>query len=285
MKEIYTMLGTSRQNVSQCLQRIRAKTTAADMVVSVAKDIRKKHPKLGCRKIYLKAFKDLPLGRDQCEQILLSSGFRVQFPPNFRRTTYSIGKLYYPNRIEGLTLQGINRVWQSDITYIEVGDRFYYLVFVVDVYSRRIVGWSVDYSLWAQANLRALRKAIRLRGNGPLKELIHHSDRGSQYIDKEYISCLDHHQITPSMCEFAWQNAYYERVNGIIKNEYLSCWKISDLTALRKTVATAVHLYNYERPHWKLPNKLAPAVFEKQLSDGLFRIKPTMKLYSKQINN
>ena len=99
MKEIYTMLGISRQNVSQCLQRIRAKTTAADMVVRVAKDIRKQHPKMGCRKIYLKAFQQLPLGRDQCEQILLSSGFRVEFPPNFRRTTYSIGKLYYPNRI------------------------------------------------------------------------------------------------------------------------------------------------------------------------------------------
>ena len=284
MKEIYNRLGTSRQNVSQCLQRLRAKTTAADMVVSVAKDIRKKQPKLGCRKIYLKAFQHLPLGRDQCEQILLSSGFRVQFPPNFRRTTYSIGKLYYPNRIEGLTLQGINRVWQSDITYFEVGDRFYYLVFIIDVYSRRIVGWSVDHSLWAQANLRALRKAFCLRGDGPLKELIHHSDRGSQYIDKDYIACLTQHQITPSMCQFAWQNAYCERVNGIIKNEYLNCWKISDLTALRKAVTKAIHLYNYERPHRELPNKVAPAIFETQLNNGLFRIKPTMKLYSKQID-
>jgi putative transposase len=284
MKEIYAMVGTSRQNVSQCLQRVRAKTTAADMVVSVAKDIRKKQPKLGCRKIYLKAFQHLPLGRDQCEQILLSSGFRIQFPPNFKRTTYSIGKLYYPNRIEGLTLQGTNQVWQSDITYFQVGDRFYYLIFIVDVYSRRIVGWSVDYSLWAQANLRALTKAIRLRGDGSLKKLIHHSDRGAQYIDKEYIACLNHHQITPSMCQFAWQNAYCERVNGVIKNEYLRCWKISDLTELKTAVAKAVHLYNHERPHGQLPSKLAPAVFEKQLNDGLFRIKPTMKLYSKQIN-
>jgi putative transposase len=280
MKELYTMLAISRQNVSQCIQRVRAKASAADIVISVAKDIRKEHSKMGCRKIFWKAFSELPLGRDQCEQILLSRGLRVEFPRNFRRTTYSIGKLYYPNRIEGLTLLGINRVWQSDITYFEVSGSFYYLVFIVDVYSRRIVGWSVDNSLWAQANLKALRKAIRLRGANQLKELIHHSDRGSQYIDKEYIACLTQHNITPSMCQFAWQNAYCERVNGIIKNEYLSSWKISNLDELRKAVDKAVHLYNDERPHTSLPNKLAPTVFEKQLDKGLFRIKPTMTLYS-----
>jgi putative transposase len=284
MKDIYHMLGTSRQNVSQCLLRVRTKTLAADMVVNLAKDIRKEHRIMGCRKMYWKAFKDMPMGRDQCEQILLSKGFRVQFPRNYRRTTYSIGKLYYPNRIEGMTVQGINRVWQTDITYFEVENRFYYLVFIEDVYSRRIVGWSVDYSLWAQGNIRALEKAIRLRGDGQLKGLIHHSDRGSQYIDQEYISRLTRQQITPSMCQFAWQNAYCERVNGTIKNEYLKCWKISNMIELKKAVSKAVYLYNYERPHMELPNWLAPAVFERQFNEGLFRKKPTMKLYSKQID-
>lgn len=284
MKDIYHMLGLSRQNVSQCLQRVCAKTLAAEVVVSFAKEIRKEHGKMGCRKMYWKAFADLPFGRDQCEQILLSKGFRIEYPQNYRRTTYGIGKLYYPNRIEGLIVEGINQVWQTDITYIEVGDRFYYLVFIVDVYSRRIVGWSVDYSLWAQANIRALGKAIRLRGDGQLKGLIHHSDRGGQYIDREYISCLAQQHITPSMCQFAWQNAYCERVNGIIKNEYLKCWKLSNMVELKKAVSRAVYLYNFERPHWKLPNKLAPVIFEKQVSEGLFRIKPTMKLYSNKLD-
>jgi transposase InsO family protein len=284
MKAIYQMLGESRQNVSQCLQRAFTKTLASNQVVDLAKDIRKEHGKMGCRKMYWKAFVDLPIGRDQCEQILLSNGFRVEYPRNYQRTTYSIGKHYYPNRIEGLTLDGINQVWQTDITYFEVGSRFYYLVFIVDVYSRRIVGWSVDDSLWAQANLRALEKAIRLRGDRQLKGLIHHSDRGGQYIDRDYISRLTQQQITPSMCQFGWQNAYSERVNGIIKNEYLNCWKISDFVQLKKAVNRAIYLYNVERPHWKLHKKLSPVAFEKQLSDGLFRIKPTMKLYSDKIN-
>lgn len=284
MKDIYHMLGLSRQNVSQCLERVRAKAIAGEVVIDLAKNIRKEHPKMGCRKMYWKAFKEFPMGRDQCEQLLLSTGFRVQFPRNYRRTTYSIGKHYYANRIEGMTLQGINCVWQTDITYVEVGHRFYYVVFIEDVYSRRIVGWSVDYSLWAQANIRALGKAIRLRGDGQLKGLIHHSDRGGQYIDQEYISCLTQQQITPSMCQFAWENAYCERVNGIIKNEYLKCWKISDIVELKRAVRKAVNLYNNERPHRELPNRVAPAVFEKQLSQGLFRIKPTMKLYSKQLD-
>jgi len=284
MKEIYHMLELTRQNVSQCLRRAQVKVQAAEMVVELAKDIRKEHRRMGCRKMYLKAFMDFPLGRDQCEEILLSEGFRVEYPRNHRRTTYSIGKHYYPNRIEGLSVDGINQVWQTDITYFEVGKRFYYLVFILDVYSRRIVGWSCDYSLWAQANLRALGKAIRLRGDGNLKGLIHHSDRGGQYIDREYIARLEQQQIRPSMCQFAWQNAYCERVNGTIKNEYLNSYKISNMVELKKAVTRAVYLYNFERPHWNLPKKLSPAQFERQLSEGLFRIKPTMKLYSNQLD-
>ena len=284
MKDMYHMLEVSRQNVSQCLRRAEVKTQAAEMVINLAKDIRKDHRRMGCRKMYLKAFMDFPLGRDQCEEILLSKGFRVEYPRNYRRTTYSIGKLYYPNRIEGLAVDGVNQVWQTDITYFEVGDRFYYLVFIADVYSRRIVGWSVDQSLWAQANIRALGKAIGLRGDGSLKGLIHHSDRGGQYIDREYTSRLEQQGIRPSMCQFGWQNAYAERVNGIIKNEYLKCYQISNMVELKKVVNRAVYLYNFERPHWNLPNKLAPAEFERQLSEGLFRIKPTMKLFSNQVD-
>lgn len=280
MNRFYAMLGTSRQNVSKCLGQQRLKSAAAKMVLDLASDIRKDHPRMGCRKMFWKSAEQMPLGRDQCEQVLLSNGFRVQFPRNFKRTTYSIGKLYYPNRIEGLTLGDINQVWQTDITYYEVDSRFYYLVFIEDIYSRRIIGWSVDYSMWAEANLCALQQAITLRGGDKMPDLIHHSDRGGQYIDKEYTRLLAAHHITPSMCKYAWQNAYCERVNGIIKNEYLKAWGISDFDQLKKAVSRAVNLYNNERPHDELPSRLSPIRFEEMLSQGLFRLKPTMKLYS-----
>lgn len=284
MNRLYDMLGISRQNVSQSLRRQRSRSATAQLVLDLARDIRKDHNRMGCRKMYWKSFNAMPLGRDQCEQILLSNGFRVQFPPNFKRTTYSIGKLYYPNRIEGLTLNNINQVWQSDITYFEIDNGFYYLVFIEDVYSRRIIGWSVDHLMWAEANLRALRQAISLRGDCKFPDLIHHSDRGGQYIDKEYTKQLTIHHITPSMCKFAWQNAYCERLNGIIKNEYLKCWKIPDFDQLKIAVARAVDLYNNGRPHEMLPHRLSPIAFEERLLNGLFRIKPTMKLYSTKLD-
>lgn len=279
MNQFYTMLGTSRQNVSQQLRRVEDKTAARQLVLNLARDIRKDHRRMGCRKMYWKSFNKMPLGRDQCESIMLENGLRVRFPRNFRRTTYSIGKHFYPNRIEGLTLNDVNQVWQTDITYVEVGNRFYYVVFIMDVYSRRIVGWSVDYSLWAQANIRALREAIELRGGGKLPGLIHHSDRGSQYIDKDYVSELGKYEITPSMCKHGWQNAYCERINGTIKNEYLRTWDIVGYSELKLYLDRAVNLYNNDRPHDNLPNRMAPAVFEAKL-EQLFRIKPTMTLYS-----
>jgi hypothetical protein len=253
---------------------------AAGVIIDLAEQIRKDHPRMGCRKMYWKSFQNMPLGRDQSEKILLSEGFRVQFPKNFKRTTYSIGKLFYPNRIEGLILTRINQVWQSDITYFELHDGFYYLVFIQDIYSRRIVGWSVDRSLWAQANLGALRKATQLRGGGKLEGLIHHSDRGSQYIDKEYIHLLQSHGITPSMCKHAWQNAYCERVNGIIKNEYLAAWSITDYAALKKATARAVWAFNHSRPHTALPRRMSPIAFEEELQTGALGIDFRMSLYS-----
>jgi transposase InsO family protein len=279
MSELYSMLGVSRQSASQKASRMIAKSAAHGLILDLASQVRKDHSVMGCRKIYWKHLQEMPLGRDQCEQVLLSSGFRVKFQPNYRRTTYSIGSMYHPNLIEGLTLDGINQVWQTDITYFEIKEKFYYLVFIQDVYSRRIIGWSADQSMWAQANLRALEMALHYRKAEDLSGLIHHSDRGGQYIDKSYTAKLKAHHIKPSMCLNAWQNAYCERLNGIMKNEYLKNWKILDYDTLVNSTDRAVKLYNEDRPHTKLPERLCPSKFEQKLSQGLFRIKPTMKLY------
>ena len=278
MKDLYSMLGMSRQNISQKLSRVQRKAMVADTAVELATQIRKDHPVMGSRKMYWKSLYQLPIGRDRCEELLLSRGFRVQFPRNFKRTTYSIGKLYHPNLIEGLKVDGINQVWQSDITYFEVSGKFYYLVFIVDVYSRRIVGWSADYSLWAEANIRALRQAINSR-NEKLEGMIHHSDRGSQYIDKGYSDLLKSNRIKPSMCQYAWQNAYCERVNGIIKNEYLKNRNITNFNSLKIFLNRSVNAYNSERPHQNLPNRMAPNKFEDKLKNEFIDVKPTMNLY------
>ena len=86
-------------------------------------------------------------GRDKTEQFLLQSGYRINYPPNYKRTTYAQHHLHYPNLIEGLELNNINQLVQTDITYYRVGERFYYLVFLIDVYSRRIVGYALNKTL------------------------------------------------------------------------------------------------------------------------------------------
>lgn len=278
MKAFYSMLKMSRQNVSQKIIRSQRGAMIAETAIELANEIRKDHPEMGCRKMYWKNLSNLPIGRDECEKVLISSGFRVQFPKNYKRTTYSISKFYHPNLIEGLEINGINQVWQTDITYFEVKDRFYYLTFIEDVYSRRIVGWAVDYSLWAEANMRALRKAFKLRGQ-QLNGLIHHSDRGSQYIDQGYNDLLKRKEIRPSMCQYAWENSYCERLNGIIKNEYLRHWNVSNLDQLKRSLERAVYLYNNERPHGSLLQRHSPVEFEQKLKAGFFEESPLMRIY------
>ena len=97
------------------------------------------------------------------------------------------------------------------------------------------------------------------------KGLIHHSDRGSQYASNAYTKLLESKKCIISMCDSAYENAYAERVNGIIKNEYMANWSCSNLSDIEKWLKRAVDAYNTSRPHNNLLNKLAPISFEKYI--------------------
>ncbi len=132
--------------------------------------------------------------------------------------------------------------------------------------SRFITGYHASCGLEAEANMQALRMMIQLRGKENIKGLIHHSDRGSQYHCKQYIGILKEHGIKISMCNEAWQNAYTERINRTIKHEYLRHRNIDCLQTLRKEMDRAIKLYNEKRPHWSLPQQMAPARFEEYVN-------------------
>ena len=102
----------------------------------------------------------------------------------------------------------------------------------------------------------------RIRKQFNLQDMIHHSDRGSQYTSKLYLKMLEDSQIKISMCKEAWQNAYTERINRTIKEEYLNEWDIENHTQLKTALALAVKRYNEERPHWSLPDRMSPVNFE-----------------------
>lgn len=159
-----------------------------------------------------------------------------------------------------------DQLWSSDITYFRVGDSFYYLTFVLDCFSRRILGHSVSSRLCTRdTTLAALRRAVATR-RGACRGTILHSDGGGQYYADEFVRYTQAHGLVNSMCDQAWQNPYAERVNGTIKNNYLHHYQIGTMQELVKKVELAVRLYNVERPHKSL-NWVAPVEFEEKLSN------------------
>ena len=160
----------------------------------------------------------------------------------------------------------------------------------MDVYSRRIVGYKAADNMRAINNVDALNMAIKLRGqNNYQNKLIHHSDRGSQYISDAYTEILKNHGILISMCQNVLENAHIERVNRTIKNQYLQHRRINNFHQLVKWLDKTIYTYNYERPHSSIL-KMTPVEFEnfvKELSDDSFcekykKEKPKFKIFTYQ---
>lgn len=279
MKDLLQVLGISRQALHQHNFRQMGVQIREQLVIEKAQVIRERHPRMGCRAMHL-LMGPTEMGRDRCEQLLLSKGFRLKRHRNPLRTTQSQRVYHFPDLIQGLQIRGINKVWQSDITYfITENHDVFYIVFIEDIYSRRILGQAVHDHMRAEANLLCLHRAFQIRKSHPLRGLIHHSDRGGQYIDNEYLLALKSRQIKISMCWQAWQNAYSERVNGTIKNDYLKAWRIETLLDLRRALTKAVNAYNYEKPHRHLPDRMSPVEFENYLKRLPLVKHPWQKIY------
>ena len=227
-------------------------------------EIRVDHPTLSCRAIYYKICPE-HLGRDAFERLCKELGYTVSRKVNKHRTTDSTGVVRFDNLLAGLSLVKVNQAWSSDITYFEVGGVFYYITFVMDCYSRKILGYSVSQRLMTeQTTMPALQMAVINRGRTIPKGIVFHSDGGGQYFDKVFLKYTQKLKMKNSMCEYAYENGKAERLNGIIKNNYLRHYTIKNFEQLSKSVDLCVSLYNNERPHKNL-KYATPVEFEKQL--------------------
>ena len=280
---LYKEIGISKQAVHQYLTREKIFEQKLSLLLAEVDVIRDEHPGCGVEKMYYTLNPDW-IGRDRFISIMMSLGYRIKKVKNFIRTTYSLNSHYYPNLISGMQIMDINIVWQTDITYFQIGRIFCYLTFIIDVYSRRIIGFFASDSLRAEANIKALKIALKTRKGLDLKQLIHHSDRGSQYIDKDYINILDSNNIHKSMGLKAQDNAYAERVNGIIKNEYLKYKTITNIKELRTELKKAVNHYNTKRIHNSLPKRMSPIVFEENLLNLANQKRPKVIVYAEGNN-
>lgn len=259
LNSLYEVAGITKQGVWDHFRREKAELEMIERVIGRVDQRRKEHPGEGLEKLY-DQLNPQGLGRDKFCRIFGQLGYAVRRTKNPIRTTIPAHKVFN-NLIEGRIVDAPNQVWQSDITYIKVGDRFYYLTFIIDVYTRRIVGYAVSDSLRAEANIRALKMAFATVPSDQLRGCVHHSDRGSQYTDGRYLKMLRGKDMLISMAGRAQDNAFAERINGVIKNEYLIRWSLSSYRQLQYYSKKAVIDYNTKRHHGSL-GKCSPADYE-----------------------
>jgi transposase InsO family protein len=257
IRQLEGWLGFSRQAYYQYWQRQAGKTDNEPDVVEMVRKLRKDHPKMGGRKLYdlLKkelVKKDIKMGRDVLFELLAANGLLIRKRRRRVATTFSGHRFRkYPNLIKELVVEKPGQLWVSDITYWFTNYKCLYISLVTDAYSKRIMGYEVAESLHAVHSKAALQMALEHINHRIGKTLIHHSDRGFQYCCADYIGLLESFDVQISMTENGdpLENAIAERVNGIIKNEYLAHQSVYSLAQARSVLEQAVFLYNYKRPH------------------------------------
>jgi putative transposase len=259
MNQIYKAIGTSKQNMHQRLGRHLNQLEEKGQLKQIVRQVRVDHPSMGARALFKKICPKT-LGRDRFYSWYKSEGFQVRPTKNWRRTTDSSGVIRFKNLVAGRELTGVNQVWVSDITYYDLGDKFYYLTFVMDQYSRKVKGFHASTDLRTeQTTIPALKMAMRCLQPG--QKPIIHSDGGGQYYSKAFLG-LTAGRFNNSMGESAYGNPHAERLNGTIKNSYLKYYRPQSFEQLTKQLSKAVEMYNDGKPHDSLGG-LTPKQFEK----------------------
>jgi len=238
-------------------------TLEEDLIIQRVKQIRETHRRMGTRKLYemlqpIMLEHQIKIGRDALFNMLSANHLLVRKRKRRIQTTNSYHWLRkHPNLISKFVPTEPNQLWVSDITYWKIKtDEHLYISFITDAYSRKIVGYQVAETMEAIESIQALQMALSALGAESHLHLIHHSDRGIQYCSHAYVKLLQDYNIKISMTESGdpLENALAERINGIIKEEYLETYDISNLKDAKKLLKSVVELYNTERPHMSISN-------------------------------
>ncbi len=249
------MFGLSRQsyykNKTSRIKRNADLTIVRDMVMR----IRCKMPRIGTRKLYY-LIKDelnvlhIKIGRDVLFNFLRAEHLLIKPKRSYVKTTNSKHWMKkYPNIIKNIEVTKPEQLWVSDITYIQTEQGHNYLSLITDAYSKKIVGYELLDNLSADGPLKALESALKNREYK--HDLIHHSDRGLQYCSSDYINKLNLNNIKVSMTENGdpYENAIAERINGILKYEFLIIDGFKNHLEALKVIKESIGIYNAERPH------------------------------------
>lgn len=251
------MFGISRQSVYQQELSYQERLAELKKVKTVVQTVRMKMPRLGTRKLYYllkESFveNNIKIGRDALFSYLRSENMLIKPKKNYTKTTNSKHWLKkHPNLYGAIKLVRPEQVFVSDITYLKSSKKTYYLSLVTDAYSRKIMGYKLSKNMNAENVVKALEMAVSSRFYSC--KLIHHSDRGLQYASEVYQNKLKNENIIPSMTDGydCYQNALAERINGILKQEFL-IYDCNSRSQLELLVKESIEIYNSIRPHLAL---------------------------------
>ena len=254
------LLGLTRQAYYQHFWQQEANTIEQSLVLEQVYAIRKDHRVMGGRKLYEKLYPfllehQIKMGRDAFFDLLAEHKLLVKKRRRRFITTYSNHWLRkWPNLIREMEINRINQLWVSDITYWKIEERYTYISLITDAYSHKIVGYHLAQTLESVETIKALRLALTQLPNQINKPLIHHSDRGVQYCSDNYVKLLQDKGIEISMTENGdpLENAIAERINGILKSEYLKHYSPRNFQEAKEYLQVAVKLYNQDRPHFSI---------------------------------
>jgi len=281
MKDIYRtvslarlcrLLGITRQAYYKHFWEVSDITVEQQLVLDQVYEVRQIHPAIGVRKLYhiLQPFlleHQVKMGRDALFDLLAVNKLLVRKRRRRISTTQSFHWLKkYPNLIKDWKPSRPNELWVADITYIPLTKGFLYLSLITDAYSHKIMGYAIAETLEAVHTTKALQMALNNLKQIP-ECLIHHSDRGIQYCSFDYVNMLKESNIQISMTENGdpLENPIAERINGILKDEYLRHYPLTDLNQVTELLTDVVDRYNRLRPHQSI-NLITPnVVHEKQL--------------------
>jgi putative transposase len=262
MSSFYEFLKTTRQAHQQARKRNQEQLAIFDRIRVFIQAQRVTHGGGGLKKLYHQ-MPEKPVGRDIFIKYATKAGLALKRRKNYIRTTFSVFSMY-SNLLANATLTNINQAWSGDITYVHIGQNHAYVFLLMDIYSRRLLGFIASDSMFASVNVSCLKMAIKVRKGQSLKDTIHHSDRGGQYVAGEYLMILQDYHFKISMCSSALDNPFSERINRTIKEEYLDYHRFETLTELKKILKQSVHHYNHVRPHLEL-NMMTPIEYEKHI--------------------